>query len=79
LNFIVAQTNKKPMEKIFIKTKLGNIAVFKKEINAENIPIVFVHGVYVDHHLWDNQIATITDKTMIAIDIPWHAQKDWNE
>jgi 3-oxoadipate enol-lactonase len=69
-----AQNSKSAMQNTFIKTQLGNIAVFKKEIKSENVPIIFLHGVYFDHHLWDNQMAAINDRTVIAIDMPWHGE-----
>jgi 3-oxoadipate enol-lactonase len=85
--FIAFQTNAQNtnlvMEKLHINTKIGNIAVFKKEVQSDKTPVIFLHGVYFDHHLWDNQIAQITDRTVYAIDMPWHGesteniQKNW--
>lgn len=78
-----AQTIKE-MKKEYINTKVGKIAVFHKQINAEKIPVIFLHGVYFDHHLWENQIAEINDRPVIAIDMPLHGESkqnikaDWN-
>ncbi|MCA4893706.1 MAG: alpha/beta hydrolase [Cytophagales bacterium] len=60
--------------KIFIKTKLGKIAVFTKTASTENTPIIFLHGVYLDHLLWKNQVSVINDRTVIAIDMPLHGE-----
>lgn len=61
------------MKKQIIKTTIGNIAVFsKKEDNT--IPIIFLHGVYFDHHLWDNQVSEIKDRTVITLDMPHHGE-----
>jgi 3-oxoadipate enol-lactonase len=75
---INAQNTTSVMEKLYIKTKIGNIAVFKKEVQSDKTPIIFLHGVYFDHHLWDNQIAQITDRTVFAIDMPWHGESTEN-
>jgi 3-oxoadipate enol-lactonase len=69
-----AQNKSLIMQNSFIKTKIGAIAVFIKNENSNATPIIFLHGVYFDHHLWDNQIAAINDRTVIAIDMPWHGE-----
>jgi pimeloyl-ACP methyl ester carboxylesterase len=72
------------MEKKFINTEIGRIALFYKQINTEKIPVLFLHGVYFDHHLWEYQIEQITERTVIAIDMPMHGESnqnikvDWN-
>jgi 3-oxoadipate enol-lactonase len=73
-----AQTNASTMEKSFVKTKLGSIAVFVKKGNSDAMPVIFLHGVYFDHHLWDNQINAISDRTIIALDMPWHGESKDN-
>jgi 3-oxoadipate enol-lactonase len=76
--FIAFQTNAQnttlAMEKSYINTKIGSIAVFKKEVQSDKTSVIFLHGVYFDHHLWDNQIAQINDRTVYAIDMPWHGE-----
>ena len=62
------------MEKILVNTHLGKIAVYKKIADTENIPIIFLHGVYFDHHLWDIQIEEIKDRTVITVDMPLHGE-----
>jgi 3-oxoadipate enol-lactonase len=74
LKSMSAQNTFIPMQNTFIKTKLGTIAVFIKTVHNNTTPIIFLHGVYFDHHLWDNQIASINDRTVIAIDMPWHGE-----
>jgi 3-oxoadipate enol-lactonase len=73
-----SQDNLTAMEKSYINTKIGKIAIHKKVVESDKIPIVFLHGVYFDHHLWDNQIAQINDRTVIAIDMPWHGESTQN-
>lgn len=72
------------MEKKFINLEIGQIAVFQKQIDSEKTPIIFLHGVYFDHNLWENQISEINDRSLIAIDMPMHGEsktnikEDWN-
>lgn len=72
------------MEKQFINTQIGEIAVYQKNMDAPKTPIIFLHGVYFDHHLWDNQINPISDRPIIAIDMPLHGasknkiKKNWS-
>jgi pimeloyl-ACP methyl ester carboxylesterase len=56
----------------FIQTVIGKIAVYQKEIDSNKIPIIFLHGVYFDHHLWDKVIDSLNDRTIIALDMPFH-------
>jgi 3-oxoadipate enol-lactonase len=68
----------------FIKTKIGKIAVYTTERKGDNLPLVFLHGVYFDHHLWDKQVNAIEDRMVIAVDMPLHGEsreitkKDWS-
>lgn len=66
------------MEKITLKTSLGEIAVFRYADVPLSTPVIFLHGVYFDHHLWDKQIAAITDRTVMAIDMPLHGESNVN-
>lgn len=67
----------------YIPTKVGNIAVYIKEVSSEDLAVIFLHGVYFDHHLWDGQIVNLNERTTITIDMPWHGnsrniiQHDW--
>jgi 3-oxoadipate enol-lactonase len=73
--FIQLQTfAKADMEKRFIKTRLGSIAVFVKDGSSSKIPLLFLHGVYLDHTLWEYQIREINDRAVFAIDMPWHGE-----
>jgi pimeloyl-ACP methyl ester carboxylesterase len=67
-------TNIHDMKKSIVNTKLGKIVVYQKIANAKNIPIIFLHGVYFDHHLWDNQIKEINDRVLITVDMPLHGE-----
>lgn len=56
----------------YFTTNIGRIAVYIKENTFDKVPIIFLHGVYFDHHLWDSQIKEINDRTVISIDMPFH-------
>ena len=55
-----------------IHTNLGKIAVYPKLVDSDKTPIIFLHGVYFDHHLWDEVIDSIQDRTAYSIDMPFH-------
>lgn len=67
----------------FVKTNIGEIAVFQLLADSDKTPIIFLHGVYFDHHLWDAVIETIKDRTIITLDMPFHGlskeiiKNDW--
>ena len=67
-------TNINDMKKSIVNTKLGKIVVYQKIANTKNIPIIFLHGVYFDHNLWDNQIKEINDRVVITVDMPLHGE-----
>lgn len=71
--FLTMQSIQGQPRSTFITTKLGTIAVHIKEVPG-TIPIVFLHGVYLDHHLWDQQILAFPNRTTIAIDMPMHGE-----
>jgi len=67
----------------FIKTSIGKIAIYQKTVAAAQIPILFLHGVYFDHRMWDAITGKIVDRSVVAIDMPWHGasreivKSDW--
>jgi len=67
----------------FIQTKIGEIAVYQQFADSDKTPIVFLHGVYFDHHLWDTVIESLKDRTIITLDMPMHgmskvlSKNDW--
>ena len=71
------------MKQEIITTTIGNIVVYQK-IVPNTIPIIFIHGVYYDHNLWNYYTSRITDQTVITVDMPHHGQskdiskKNWN-
>jgi 3-oxoadipate enol-lactonase len=71
-------------QKFDIVCKMAKITVYKKTVNSYNTPIIFLHGVYFDHHLWDKMTEKIFDRTVISLDMPHHGEskeifrKDWN-
>lgn len=56
----------------FIQTNIGKIAIHKTERTSDNLPIILLHGVYFDHHLWDEQVKHINDRAVVTIDMPLH-------
>jgi pimeloyl-ACP methyl ester carboxylesterase len=71
------------MEQLFVDTNLGKIAVYKKNGSQDKIPVLFLHGVYFDHNLWEAQTAFIDDRDIILLDMPMHGnskeikKSDW--
>ncbi len=69
--------------KTYILTNLGKIAIYQKRIDSEKMPIIFLHGVYFDHHLWDKVIDSIEGRNTISVDMPFHGlskeitKNDW--
>lgn len=74
LNFISAQTKiDTTMKQTNIKTNIGTIATYTKAV-PNTIPVIFLHGVYYDHNLWNYYASRITDRTVITIDMPHHGK-----
>ncbi|MEY4141278.1 MAG: hypothetical protein RL110_649 [Bacteroidota bacterium] len=67
-----------------INTNLGKIAVYPKLVDSDKTQIIFLHGVYFDHHLWDEVLDSIQDRTTYSIDMPFHGlskeitKNDWS-
>ncbi len=59
---------------IYIMTNIGQIAIHSYNQKSETIPIIFLHGVYFDHRLWDNQVKEVKDRMAISIDMPLHGE-----
>lgn len=57
-----------------LNTKIGRIATFHRPSESKKTPFLFLHGVYFDHHLWDQVIQTIQDRTIITLDMPLHGE-----
>jgi pimeloyl-ACP methyl ester carboxylesterase len=60
--------------KQIIPTSIGDIAVYINKVNSNKTTMIFLHGVYFDHELWNNQIDNIKDRTVIALDMPDHGE-----
>ncbi|MBU3699132.1 MAG: alpha/beta hydrolase [Candidatus Kapabacteria bacterium] len=66
-----------------IQTSLGSIHVVSNQVPG-TVPVLFLHGVYFDHHMWSYQMSRVTDRTVIAIDMPFHGKskqiirRDWD-
>ena len=52
---------------------MGELYAWIREVPG-TVPVLFLHGVYFDHHLWDWHTERITDHTTIAIDMPLHGK-----
>lgn len=63
------------MKEQYIDTQIGKIAIYIKEVK-NTTPILFLHGVYFDHHLWDYYTSNIQQQTTIAIDMPLHGKSN---
>ena len=67
-----------------IHTNLGKIAVYPKLADSDKTPIIFLHGVYFDHHLWDEVLDSMNDRTTYSVDMPFHGlskeitKNDWS-
>jgi 3-oxoadipate enol-lactonase len=72
-----------PLQTSLIATHIGTIAVHQKKAATDKTPLVFLHGVYFDHRLWDGVIRSIQDRTVVAVDMPHHgasrdiSKQDW--
>jgi pimeloyl-ACP methyl ester carboxylesterase len=62
------------MQTVFLPTCVGTVAVHIRRIESDKLPVIFLHGVYFDHRIWDTHIQQISDRTCIAIDMPLHGE-----
>lgn len=53
-----------------ISTRLGNIAADIRP--GAGLPLLLLHGVYLDRHFWDYQARALADRTVITLDMPSH-------
>jgi len=65
-------------QKSEITTSIGKISVYIKKSTSGKLPVVFLHGIYFDHHLWDKQFEEINDRTVISVDMPLHGDSREN-
>ena len=71
-------------ERHFITVDMGKIATYTNHGRSDKTPIIFLHGVYFDHHMWDEYLEGIIDRTIICIDMPFHGEsktiqnRNWN-
>lgn len=71
VHFVSVQAQESNMKTQVISTQIGHIEIQQK-IVENTIPVIFLHGVYFDHYLWNYQVSKITDRTVISIDMPLH-------
>lgn len=73
-NMVFAQVkDESNMKQETINTTIGNIVVYQK-IVPNTIPVIFLHGVYYDHNLWNYYTSRITERTVITVDMPHHGK-----
>ena len=71
-------------ERHFITVDMGKIATYINYGTSDKTPIIFLHGVYFDHHMWDEYLEGIINRTIICIDMPFHGEsktiqnRNWN-
>lgn len=65
-------------QKSEITTSIGKVSVHIKEHPSGKLPIIFLHGIYFDHNLWDKHAGEIKDHTVIAVDMPLHGDSRKN-
>jgi pimeloyl-ACP methyl ester carboxylesterase len=61
------------MERKQVNTEIGEISINIKKVDGTT-PIIFLHGVYFDHNLWNYCIERIADRTVITVDMPFHGR-----
>ena len=66
----------------FIETNLGPICVHTRG-RGDRMPIVLLHGIYLDSSLWDEVAANLPDQRLLMIDMPGHGESpepecDWS-
>lgn len=72
------------VDRQFITVDMGKIATYVHHVASDKTPIIFLHGVYFDHHMWDEYVEGIVDRTVISIDMPFHGESktiynhNWN-
>jgi 3-oxoadipate enol-lactonase len=54
-----------------VSTRLGSIAA-EVASGTEGLPLVLLHGVYLDRHLWDYQVNALRGRTIVTVDMPHH-------
>jgi 3-oxoadipate enol-lactonase len=59
--------------KNFIETDLGRICVHTQD-QGNGMPIVFLHGIYLDSSLWDDVAADLPGHRLLTIDMPGHGE-----
>lgn len=56
-----------------IVTRMGSIAVHVGPHNTA-LPLVLLHGVYLDRHFWDRQVQALGGRTVVTLDMPYHGE-----
>ncbi len=61
-----------------ITTSIGKISVYINTHTSGKLPVIFLHGIYFDHHLWGKHAEEIKDRTVISVDMPFHGDSREN-
>ena len=48
-------------------------------IDNKTEPLVFVHGVGLDQKMWDSQVSSLSDHSIITYDLLWHGKTPFNK
>lgn len=69
---VLGQTHS--MSNLQLETALGQIHMYTHITDAPNTPVIFLHGLFFDHHLWDYQVSKIIDRDVYVLDMPLHGK-----
>lgn len=66
-----------------VSTRIGDIHIRIREVMGST-PVIFLHGVYFDHKMWEQVADKMRDRTVILADMPLHGESrtirkpDWD-
>ncbi|MEM9602891.1 MAG: alpha/beta hydrolase [Pseudomonadota bacterium] len=58
-----------------VSTALGTVSV-RFETGGAGVPLVFLHGVFLDNTLWEAFDSSLTGRTHLYVDMPAHGESD---
>jgi pimeloyl-ACP methyl ester carboxylesterase len=70
------------MREHHVETALGRVSVLV-DGPPDGVPMVFMHGVFLDRTLWTTCVGAVTGRTHVYLDMPAHGAssnvgRDWN-
>ena len=60
-------------KKTFIETGLGAVCIHERG-RIDGLPVVFLHGVFLDSSLWDRVAGNFLDYRLLLVDMPGHGK-----